>query len=503
MGAALAATRLHRYFYSAAFAAGGLLLLTQSLFSHANGTQDTIASTAGDWLHLVGVVLWIGGLAQFINVIPPVRKHFEPQTLAVLVGHFSNYARIAVAAILVTGLYSAWLLVGTLDGLFTTVYGRALLVKIILIMPLLSIGAVNLLVTHQALQAGKALWGARLRTLVITEFALAAAVMVLVGIMTAIEPARSITAQREAAQFTPEPNPYHNSVYVEESQMHVDLDISPGWVGENDFKLRVYTDSNEPITDVSLIRMRFESLDEDIGESELHPEQQDDGVYLASGANLGLPGAWRIRVTLQRPGQYDTVVDFPTYAQAAPSPNINPVPSREMRVFFLIITGSFLALSGFFATDLSRHWNRSRVLAGALMVVGIIFIFYGYRDILPMIRTQKTDNISVSQQQGTPLPPPVQPDAASIEAGRAVYAQQCVSCHGTEGRGDGPIGLTLNPRPSDLTVHAVVGVHTDEELFDWISNGYPGSAMPAFASRLSETDRWNLVNYIRTLAPSQ
>jgi mono/diheme cytochrome c family protein len=76
-----------------------------------------------------------------------------------------------------------------------------------------------------------------------------------------------------------------------------------------------------------------------------------------------------------------------------------------------------------------------------------------------------------------------------------------VSCHGLTGLGDGPAGLTLNPRPADLRQHAIPGVHTDAQLFEWITNGFPGSQMPAFRNTLSDTDRWHLVNFIRTLAP--
>ncbi len=74
-------------------------------------------------------------------------------------------------------------------------------------------------------------------------------------------------------------------------------------------------------------------------------------------------------------------------------------------------------------------------------------------------------------------------------------------CHGPTGKGDGPLGLTLVPRPADLTIHAVPGVHTDGQLYEWITNGFPGSAMPAWRNSLSDTDRWNLVNFIRTMAP--
>jgi copper transport protein len=95
---------------------------------------------------------------------------------------------------------------------------------------------------------------------------------------------------------------------------------------------------------------------------------------------------------------------------------------------------------------------------------------------------------------------PVPATQSSIQAGQALYESNCLPCHGPTGKGDGPAGLALRPPPADLTIHTKPGVHPDGQLFEWISNGYPGSAMPAFASRLSEEQRWQLVNYIRTLA---
>src|SRR6185295_3692625 len=108
-----------------------------------------------------------------------------------------------------------------------------------------------------------------------------------------------------------------------------------------------------------------------------------------------------------------------------------------------------------------------------------------------------TRPIAVVNDQANPIPP----NRQSAAAGQAVYEIHCVLCHGASGKGDGPLGLTLNPRPADLTLHAIPGVHTDAQLFEWITNGFPGSAMPAWKSQLSDTDRWHLVNFIRTLAP--
>jgi mono/diheme cytochrome c family protein len=96
---------------------------------------------------------------------------------------------------------------------------------------------------------------------------------------------------------------------------------------------------------------------------------------------------------------------------------------------------------------------------------------------------------------------PIAPNSESVAAGQALFTPNCVPCHGTSGKGDGPVGLALNPIPADLRQHAIPGVHTDAQLFEWISDGFPGSRMPAFRSVLSDTDRWNLVNFLRTLAP--
>jgi mono/diheme cytochrome c family protein len=52
----------------------------------------------------------------------------------------------------------------------------------------------------------------------------------------------------------------------------------------------------------------------------------------------------------------------------------------------------------------------------------------------------------------------------------------------------------MRPPPADLAQH--VTQHTEGELWWWITNGIPGTAMPAWANVLSEAERWDVVNYI-------
>jgi putative copper resistance protein D len=86
---------------------------------------------------------------------------------------------------------------------------------------------------------------------------------------------------------------------------------------------------------------------------------------------------------------------------------------------------------------------------------------------------------------------------AAIARGRVNFQERCVTCHGQRGRGDGPGGVTLDPRPADLVLH--VPQHTDGELYYMISRGMPNSAMPAWSATLSERARWDLVHYLRAL----
>jgi mono/diheme cytochrome c family protein len=92
---------------------------------------------------------------------------------------------------------------------------------------------------------------------------------------------------------------------------------------------------------------------------------------------------------------------------------------------------------------------------------------------------------------------PVPADAASIEAGKAAYIKQCLPCHGALGKGDGPAAKDLNPKPHDLSAPVVVE-QTDGALFFKITEGK--KPMPTFETVLTETERWQVINYVRTLS---
>ncbi len=92
--------------------------------------------------------------------------------------------------------------------------------------------------------------------------------------------------------------------------------------------------------------------------------------------------------------------------------------------------------------------------------------------------------------------------AAIVQEGKTLYARKgtCANCHGAGGKGDGPVGLMLDPGPRDLTNCAFQAQRTDGELFWSVKHGIPGTAMVPFAPGVvSEEETWKILAYIRSL----
>lgn len=382
LGVILLLAKQDRRFYWNGLILGGVILLTQSLYSHASAAQEQTAAVSVDWLHLFASALWLGGLVQFFIVLGPLRRNSTSTgQIGTLVGYFSNLARVTVMALIVTGGYAAWLQIGSVDGLLDTSYGQAVLVKLLLVMPLLGVAGFNLILTQRGLQQGQQIWAGRLQGLIGLEIALACGVLLAVGVMTAIAPARGVIDLREAqANVLTEPPPHPIIESKTADVLNIQLDITPGYVGENSFAVYLTDLSGNPIEDATLIRLRFENQSENLGSSELNPTHQGGGVYSVSGSNLSIPGDWQIRVNIQRPNVFDTVVDFDPQLSLPPSPT--PPPLRDSNALLshqksaLVLTGLVSLVLGGWVMGQKRRGGE-RVISVGLMIVAVILLMSG------------------------------------------------------------------------------------------------------------------------------
>src|SRR5256885_4403334 len=110
--------------------------------------------------------------------------------------------------------------------------------------------------------------------------------------------------------------------------------------------------------------------------------------------------------------------------------------------------------------------------------------------------------------RAAPFPSPHSPfPAQDTTKGKAVYVKWCAGCHGDGGAGDGPAAAYMLPRPRNFTgglykicTTASGQLPTDADLARAIDQGLPGSAMPGWRGRLSDTERRNVVAYIKSFS---
>jgi copper transport protein len=178
-----AAARLRRaYLWWVAAGLGSVLLLTLTQLSHA-AAEGRFLPFLADWVHAMAASLWTGGLLGFTLVLSgPMRALTAKQRTELrqrAVRRFSRVATAAVMVLAVTGLYAVLLHVPSLWALIGTPYGRALVVKLVLVAFVLVLGGTNFMV------------GGRkpFERLVVVELGLALGAFVATGFLTSLPPA--------------------------------------------------------------------------------------------------------------------------------------------------------------------------------------------------------------------------------------------------------------------------------------------------------------------------
>lgn len=93
---------------------------------------------------------------------------------------------------------------------------------------------------------------------------------------------------------------------------------------------------------------------------------------------------------------------------------------------------------------------------------------------------------------------PMKFTTVSADRGKKVYATQCAICHGDKGDGKGELAADMKLHLPDFTTAGTLDARTDGELYAIIGNWK--DPMPPQTGRMSEMQRWNLVNYLREVS---
>lgn len=312
------------------------LLFTLSLTGHSAAQGDVSIAVIADWLHLLAVSFWVGGLVTLVWVITPTWRALPPEKrsawLAWLIPQFSRVALISVTVLFITGLYASLIQIRSLEALFQTLYGETLAIKVALFFVLLNLGAIHLLVTGQRFALTRAATSAThlfqiFRALIGVEVGLGIVAIAFAGFLTLVPPARSALVAPSPPQ-APGEEPL---VLFGHPAPDLTVTLKRTTLGAVQTFDAFVTDANaKPAANVLRVIFEFTLLDEDVGVTRVNVDNNREGHYILSGNYLALPGMWRVRTIVRRRGVEDVTAAFPFYAAGAQQNSSNDPRALEL-----------------------------------------------------------------------------------------------------------------------------------------------------------------------------
>ena len=274
-----------------ACALGLAISLTLAVSGHAR-VQGGVA-VVSDWVHVLAASAWAGGLAFLLLALWGARR--DRWLLASrAVPRFSTLAVISVAALLGAGVVNGFLELRSWSGLWETTYGRLLLVKVALVLPVLALGAFNNRFSVPRLRAGVSSALERRRFLVSTgvELALAVAIVGITAALVAEPPAKA------AAQA----GPVSVDGFVHPFQINVVVD--PARTGTNEIHVYLLNHLTGQPAKVAEVRVGASLPAAGLGPLRLNAVPGGPGHVVVPAATFPLAGRWILRLDIRR-GEFD------------------------------------------------------------------------------------------------------------------------------------------------------------------------------------------------------
>ncbi len=346
------------------------IAITMSGHAAAASSNILVYSILVDWIHLVAAALWVGGMMYIATIYLPVLGKYSlverTRSLLTILPYFSPLAVAGVLLMAVTGPFSATFRLNSWDQFLTTTYGRALLVKIVLVGGLLLTSAIHVgllrprlrkeykkynyviqrLQSHQAatvaLNSVVKLDGQqasttteepdhttkniaqqvklreervarrtrRLMTILRWEPLLGVAVLVCAGLLNVFG-GTLLPATAAQPQTGGQSKPFNTSVQTTDGKFTATLNINPNRFGTNVFTVSVVDNSTHASTTNVGVALYTTMLDMDMGTDNINLLPDGKGHFTASG-DLSMGGHWAIRIQIRTPDNtlHEAKVDF-------------------------------------------------------------------------------------------------------------------------------------------------------------------------------------------------
>lgn len=452
-----------------------LLFGTMSVAGHAAGALSLPwLALMSDWLHGAAVGIWAGGAAVLGLLLPvalaPYRGETRRAVLLPALRRFSGVAAACLGIVLATGLYNAANWVQTPSQLGTG-YGIGLLAKGALAAALIAVGAAH----HIALRPERyARWSARLTRL--GDFVPSLRLEMVFVVLTLGG------AALLGATPPPQPDLVRDNLSLTASadlgELEVTATVSPGGVGVNTIDVLLTANGN-PVQgdDLNRVRIRAAQPERDWRSSWLALDPAGDGLYVGAGGEFERAGAWWLIIEIERGTTIRRAVFPVTIREEAALNQARPPSVVQLVLLGLVMGAVVIALMPAARRVVSKLELNPAVVTialGSAVATALIVAVGLYLGERAAVEYDLVVN-----------PPPrvvnlVMLDEESLARGRERMAAAC----GWESAPDWVELLRRLPRLRD------------EELYAAVSDGW--RALPACGASLSDTERWDIVNFVRS-----
>lgn len=483
------------------------MLVTLPLAGHAAAEGDRLRATVIDSVHVGAAAIWLGGLVYLAVAVRLALRADESETFGAvssLVTRFSRLAMGTVAVLFLSGIGNAAAHVSGPRALRDQDYGLVLIAKHVVLVPLLVAAAVNLLINRPRLrramqQTGVAPIHRALRSVLLTisaELVLGLAIVLASAGLTELPPAdaplridvavKLVTIDQRAAAGDVQVWLLGRLTGAPTDRYTITLSSLTGDVANLqrvivEITLPTQTGAGEGAHD------RFDA----------EPLPGSPETYVFPATRLGLQGTWDVRIVVRRAGLQDVAVSLMVDTSQAGilPPRLEAdswrLPRIPIAAWALLALALVVAAGGVFGV---QKLPGVEPIAAALILTMVALIAAGF--------SVSAARLTVPETKDTRLANPFTGDPSSVTRGETVYVANCLVCHGPGGKGvevadpahAHGAGANLTDRQSESL--------RDGDLFHIVSNGIPGSAMPAYDIALTANERWDVVDYLRQLQES-
>ncbi len=303
-----------------ALLAGAAMLVVPGLSGHAGQTSPAALALALDWTHLAAGSVWIGGLIAVTLTAARTPAEARLRVLGGAVPRFSIVALVSVVVLIASGTGASILHLPTLASLWQTSYGKAILVKVAILVITILVASVNnrrsVPRLKSALTRDDAVGGSTaiglLRRTVGVEIVLVLGIILAAMVLTSLPPPAKALA--EVGAIDAHVGPGAVTTVVNHGSYRATITIAPNKAAApNKFELQL-TDHGTPVQGATVIQ-RFLMLDMEMGTQSYVMREASPGVYRLVRPALVMVGHWGLQFQIAPKGAPPFVITLEDHAE--------------------------------------------------------------------------------------------------------------------------------------------------------------------------------------------